>query len=52
MPRRASIVGETLVATEEITGMTENPVSKYLHAGELTGAVRVEWECGGIAEIR
>lgn len=44
-------VGDTLIATEEITGMTESPVSKYLHAGELTGSVRVEWDCEGIADI-
>jgi len=45
-------VGETLVATEEITGMTESPVSKYLHSEGLAGqAVRVEWDCEGIAEM-
>lgn len=44
-------IGDTLIATEEITGMTESPVSKYLHAGELTGAVRVEWDCDGVADI-
>lgn len=45
-------VGESLIATEEITGMTESPVSKYLHAGETAGQpVRVEWDCDGIAEM-
>lgn len=45
-------VGDELIATEEITGMTESPVSKYLHA-EHTEAkhVRVEWDCTGIAEM-
>ncbi|TWD41700.1 hypothetical protein [Pantoea sp. SJZ147] len=44
--------GETLVATEEITGMTESPVSKYLHmAGPSGQAVRVEWDCEGIADM-
>ncbi|WP_028715252.1 hypothetical protein [Pantoea ananatis] len=44
--------GETLVATEEITGMTESPVSKYLHMDGLAGqAVRVEWDCEGIADM-
>jgi len=41
-----------LVATEEISGMTESPVSKYLHAGDTAGkTVRVEWDCEGIADM-
>lgn len=45
-------VGEQLVATEEISGMTESPVSKYLHAGDSQGqTVRVEWDCEGIADM-
>ncbi len=32
--------------------MTESPVSKYLHSEGLAGqAVRVEWDCEGIAEM-
>ncbi|MDE1186090.1 MAG: hypothetical protein PW844_06375 [Pantoea sp.] len=45
-------LGDTLVATEEITGMTESPVSKYLHAGDVAGQpLRVEWDCAGIADM-
>lgn len=45
-------LGDTLVATEEITGMTESPVSKYVHAGDVAGQpLRVEWECVGIADM-
>lgn len=45
-------VGEKLVATEEISGMTESPVSKYLHHDEAEGqSVRVEWQCNGIADM-
>lgn len=45
-------VGDRLIATEEISGMTESPVSKYLHHTEPQGqAVRVEWDCDGIAEM-
>ncbi len=45
-------VGERLVATEEITGMTESPVSKYLHHDQAEGqTVRVEWDCDGIADM-
>ncbi|MCE0489556.1 hypothetical protein LU196_05745 [Pantoea sp. Mb-10] len=45
-------LGDRLVATEEITGMTESPVSKYVHAGELAGQTpRVEWDCIGIADM-
>ena len=45
-------LGEQLVATEEISGMTESPVSKYLHAGDLAGQLlRVEWDCVGIADM-
>ncbi|ERH61806.1 MULTISPECIES: hypothetical protein [Pantoea] len=43
---------DTLVATEEISGMTESPVSKYLHADDLHGkTLRVEWDCAGIADM-
>jgi hypothetical protein len=45
-------VGDRLIATEEISGMTESPVSKYLHHAETHGqAVRVEWDCDGIADM-
>lgn len=45
-------VGDRLIATEEITGMTESPVSKYLHHAELQGLpVRVEWDSDGIADM-
>ncbi|ALV91876.1 MULTISPECIES: hypothetical protein [Pantoea] len=45
-------LGEQLVATEEISGMTESPVSKYVHAGDVAGqALRVEWDCAGIADM-
>lgn len=45
-------VGDKLVATEEITGMTESPVSKYLHHQEPAGEpLRVEWDCEGIADM-
>lgn len=45
-------VGDRLVATEAISGMTESPVSKYLHAGDLHGkTLRVEWDCAGIADM-
>lgn len=44
-------LGDTLVATEEISGMTESPVSKYLHAGDVSGPLRVEWDCAGIADM-
>lgn len=45
-------LGDALIATEEITGMTESPVSKYLHASDTAGQpVRVEWDCEGIAEM-
>ncbi|HAU5562432.1 TPA: hypothetical protein JD264_01235 [Serratia fonticola] len=45
-------LGEQLVATEEISGMTESPVSKYVHAGDLAGqTLRVEWDCAGIADM-
>ncbi|MBG6246765.1 MULTISPECIES: hypothetical protein [Symbiopectobacterium] len=38
-------VGDTLSATEEITGMTEEAVSKYLHHSLPEGqTVRVEWD--------
>ncbi|AXU94827.1 hypothetical protein [Erwinia persicina] len=45
-------VGDCLIATEEISGMTESPVSKYLHHTETAGqSVRVEWDCDGIADM-
>ncbi|KQN62906.1 hypothetical protein GKQ23_14695 [Erwinia sp. E602] len=45
-------VGDRLIATEEISGMTESPVSKYLHHQEAAGQpVRVEWDCDGIADM-
>ncbi|MBP2167179.1 hypothetical protein J2125_000371 [Erwinia toletana] len=45
-------VGDTLIATEEIAGMTESPVSKYLHHDQAEGQpVRVEWDCDGIADM-
>lgn len=45
-------VGEQLVATEEIAGMTESPVSKFLHHDLAPGQpVRVEWDCEGIADM-
>ncbi|CCG87585.1 hypothetical protein [Erwinia piriflorinigrans] len=45
-------VGEHLIATEQIGGMTESPVSKYLHHAHAQGqAVRVEWDCDGIADM-
>ena len=44
-------VGNTLVATEEIAGQTESPVSKYVHYAQAEGPVRVEWDCDGIADI-
>ncbi|MGA7507112.1 MAG: hypothetical protein WBW72_02195 [Erwinia billingiae] len=45
-------VGEHLVATEEISGMTESPVSKYLHHHQAEGQpIRVEWDCDGIADM-
>ncbi|WP_455812866.1 hypothetical protein [Pseudomonas graminis] len=45
-------VGDRLIATEEISGMTESPVSKYLHHAETQGQpVRVEWDCDGIADM-
>ena len=45
-------VGDLLIATEEISGMTESPVSKYLdHNEQADQPVRVEWECDGIADM-
>ncbi|WP_168385912.1 hypothetical protein [Erwinia amylovora] len=45
-------VGEHLIATEQIGGMTESPVSKYLHHTQAQGQlVRVEWDCDGIADM-
>ncbi|MFC3396265.1 hypothetical protein [Brenneria rubrifaciens] len=45
-------VGDTLIATEVITGMTETPVSKYLHHSPSQGQpVRVEWDSAGITSM-
>ncbi|WP_225701566.1 hypothetical protein [Duffyella gerundensis] len=45
-------VGDTLIASEEIGGITESPVSKYLHHQlSATLPVRVEWDCNGIADM-
>ncbi|MBV4366331.1 hypothetical protein ACMGGR_12360 [Erwinia sp. BNK-24-b] len=45
-------VGNRLVATEEISGMTESPVSKFLHHDLAENApVRVEWDCDGVADM-
>ncbi|MEH0835134.1 hypothetical protein OI450_06335 [Pectobacterium cacticida] len=41
-------VGDKLIATEVITGLTEEPVDKYLHHAEPEAQpVRVEWDCEG-----
>ncbi|KFX04717.1 hypothetical protein KP22_12550 [Pectobacterium betavasculorum] len=41
-------IGDDLIATEVITGMTESPVNKYLHySGPERQPVRVEWESEG-----
>lgn len=45
-------VGDQLIATEEVSGMTESAVSKYLHHQQTAGKpVRVEWDCNGIADM-
>ncbi|WP_409306864.1 hypothetical protein [Pectobacterium sp. B1J-3] len=45
-------VGETLIATEEISGMTESPVSKYLHHSLPEGhPIRVEWDSDGVVSM-
>ncbi len=45
-------VGDTLLSTEEITGMTEDAVSKYLHHSLPEGqVVRVEWDCAGVTTM-
>lgn len=45
-------VGDTLVATETVAGMTEAPVSKFLHHELPEGQpVRVEWEGEGNASM-
>lgn len=45
-------VGDTLLATEEITRMTEDAVSKSLHHSLPEGqAVRVAWDCAGVTTI-
>lgn len=43
---------DQLVATEAISGMTESPVSKYLHVDDVAGkTLRVEWGCVGMADM-
>ncbi len=45
-------VGDDLIATEAITGMTESPVTKYLHhSGPEDQPVRVEWDCQDVAAM-
>ncbi|ARU94281.1 hypothetical protein [Tatumella citrea] len=45
-------VGEQQIATEEISGLTETPVSKYIHHDLPPGQpVRVEWQTQGIADM-
>lgn len=45
-------VGDVQVVKETISGMTESPVSKYLHHDQPRGQnIRVEWECEGIADM-
>ncbi|MBS0856690.1 MULTISPECIES: hypothetical protein [unclassified Tatumella] len=45
-------VGDQPVATEEISGLTETPVSKYIHHQLTAGQpVRVEWQTPGIADM-
>ncbi len=45
--------GEYLVATEQIQGFTESPVSKIIHHSyPATLPLRVEWQCEGIADIQ
>lgn len=46
-------VGEFLVTTEKISGITESPVSKIIHHHyPSTLPVRVEWQCEGIADMQ
>ncbi|CAK9885309.1 MAG: hypothetical protein XXXJIFNMEKO3_01706 [Candidatus Erwinia impunctatus] len=41
-----------LIATEQIKGMTESAVYKYIHHElQPESAVSVEWECDGIADM-
>ena len=45
-------VGDQLIATEEISGLTESAVSKYIHHELPAGQpVRVECQTEGIADI-
>lgn len=45
-------VGDQLIASEEITGLTESAVSKYLHHNLSPGQpIRVEWDTPGIADM-
>ncbi len=45
-------VGDQLIATEQISGLTETPVCKYIHHQLATGLpVRVEWQTTGIADM-
>lgn len=45
-------VGDQLIATEEISGLTESAVSKYIHHNLPAGQpVRVEWQTTGIADM-
>ncbi|WP_029686734.1 hypothetical protein [Tatumella saanichensis] len=45
-------VGGQLVANEEITGLTESAVSKYIHHDLPSGQeLKVEWDTPGIADM-
>ncbi|WP_075183540.1 hypothetical protein [Pantoea sp. 1.19] len=45
-------LGDTLIASENIEGMTESPVSKIVHhPGPLEGPLRVEWQSDGVADM-
>ncbi|GAA0516330.1 hypothetical protein GCM10009414_27310 [Tatumella terrea] len=45
-------VGDQLIASEEISGLTESAVSKYIHHELPAGQpVRVEWQTPGIADM-
>ncbi|PIJ48526.1 hypothetical protein BL250_13540 [Erwinia sp. OLTSP20] len=45
-------IGERLIATEQIDGLTESPVSKYIHHdADAHLPLRLEWECDGIADM-
>lgn len=44
--------GERLIATENVAGMTESPVSKYLCSLPVKHQpLHVEWDCDGVADI-